>query len=394
MSYNNIVKWPVFLKDIFISSLGGYGGPEAHYGVFSDQLVEKKKYLTEEELAELIALTGILPGPSSTQTIIAIGYKTGGPVLAFLTFLVWALPVLIIMTFLSFIYVILSTLKINSDILRYISPMAVGFMASAAWRIGRKTTTGILPLIIFLTAAIITFFIRTAWIYPLVLVLGGIISLVYSKEDKSWNRIHLTPPWKYLISFVVIALISAALAIITKNTLAHLFESFYRYGYLVIGGGQVVIPLMLSDLTEVHNYMTTQEFLAGYGLVQGLPGPMFSFSAYAGGMAARGSTVVFQILGALAGGIGIFLPGILLIYFVYPVWEQLKKINIIKLSIKGITSSASGLILASTAVLLAKNGFDYDTLAVTVITTALLLSKKVSAPIIVLLAIAAGFIPV
>ena len=103
---------------------------------------------------------------------------------------------------------------------------------------------------------------------------------------------------------------------------------------------------------------------------------------------------MFQILGALAGGIGIFLPGILLIYFVYPVWEQLKKINIIKLSIKGITSSASGLILASTAVLLAKNGFDYDTLAVTVITTALLLSKKVSAPIIVLLAIAAGFIPV
>ena len=79
--------------------------------------------------------------------------------------------------------------------------------------------------------------------------------------------------------------------------------------------------------------MTTQEFLAGYGLVQGLPGPMFSFSAYAGGMAARGSTAVFQILGALAGGIGIFLPGILLIYFVYPVWEQLKKSNIIKLSI-------------------------------------------------------------
>ena len=94
--------WSRFLKDVFICSLGAYGGPEAHFGVFTDQLVQKKKYLTEEELAELIALTGILPGPSSTQTIVAIGYKTGGPILAFLTFLVWALPVLSIMTLLSY----------------------------------------------------------------------------------------------------------------------------------------------------------------------------------------------------------------------------------------------------------------------------------------------------
>ncbi len=82
--------------------MGAYGGPEAHYGIFTDQMVIKKKYLTEEELVELIALTGILPGPSSTQTIVAIGHKVGGPLLGFLTMLVWALPVLIVMTSLSF----------------------------------------------------------------------------------------------------------------------------------------------------------------------------------------------------------------------------------------------------------------------------------------------------
>lgn len=99
---SNKVSWSLFLKDVLICSLGAYGGPEAHYGVFTDQMVIKKRYLSEEELIELIALTGILPGPSSTQTIIAIGYKVGGPLLAFLTLLVWALPVLTIMTILSF----------------------------------------------------------------------------------------------------------------------------------------------------------------------------------------------------------------------------------------------------------------------------------------------------
>ena len=99
-----MIKKTTFLKDVLICSLGAYGGPEAHYGVFTDQMVIKKKYLDEHEMIELIALTGILPGPSSTQTIISIGYKVGGPVLALLTMLVWSLPAIIIMTLLSFLY--------------------------------------------------------------------------------------------------------------------------------------------------------------------------------------------------------------------------------------------------------------------------------------------------
>ncbi len=91
------VKWGTFLRDVFVCSLGAYGGPEAHMGVFIDQMVSKKHYLTEDELVELMALCSILPGPTSTQTIVSIGYKTGGPVLALLTMLVWALPVLVVM---------------------------------------------------------------------------------------------------------------------------------------------------------------------------------------------------------------------------------------------------------------------------------------------------------
>jgi chromate transporter len=298
--------WHAFLKDVFICSLGAYGGPEAHYGVFADQLVEKKKYITEEELAELIAVTGVLPGPSSTQTIVAVGLKIGGPVLGLLTMLVWALPVLVVMTALSFLSQILQTMNISQAGLRYIGPMAVGFIVVAAWRLGRKVVTGRLTLVLFLAGALITYFVRQPWVYPAVLLLGGAAGVATSREKNAWNRVSIRPPWGYLAVFGVFAICSLVLAMITNNPILHLFESFYRYGYLVIGGGQVVVPLMYSELVEINQSMTNSEFLTGFGLVQGLPGPMFSFAAYAGGMAARGGSTLLQILGATAGGIAIF----------------------------------------------------------------------------------------
>ena len=388
----NTVLWRTFLKDVFICSLGAYGGPEAHYGVFTDQMVVKKKYLNEEELVELIALTGILPGPSSTQTIVAIGYKIGGPLLALLTMLVWALPVLTLMTLLSFLSQFLGNMNLSQEGLRYIGPMAVGFIIVAAYRIGSKVVTDKITLILLIVGGITTYFIREPWIYPLVLILGGIVSVITSKEKNLWNRVKISPPWIYLILFVTFAIGSLLLTIIWDNKIIHLFESFYRYGYLVIGGGQVVVPLMYSELVEVNQYMTNQEFLTGFGLVQGLPGPMFSFSSYAGGMAARGGSVLTQVLGAVAGGIGIFLPGLLLIYFIYPIWENLKKIRGIKISLKGITAVAGGLITVSAIILMQKSGFRIDNIIVMLITIVLLFTKKIPAPLIVLATLVAGFI--
>lgn len=167
---------------------------------------------------------------------------------------------------------------------------------------------------------------------------------------------------------------------------------FYRYGYLVIGGGQVVVPMMFNELVEVNNFMTSQQFLTGFGLVQGMPGPMFSFSAYAGGIASRDLGMLIQVTGALISAVGIFLPGLLLIYFVYPIWEEIKKIKGIKLSIKGISAVAAGVILTSGIVLLQKNGLSIDNIVILLITVVLLLSKKIPAPIIVLLVLILGFI--
>lgn len=149
---------------------------------------------------------------------------------------------------------------------------------------------------------------------------------------------------------------------------------------------------MFSELVEINHFMTGQEFLTGFGIVQGMPGPMFSFAAYAGGMAARGHSILYQIFGAMIGGIGIFLPGLLLIFFVYPIWEQLKAIRGIKISLSGITAVAGGFIVAAAVLLFIQNGFVPVSIAVSVLSFLLLYSKKVPAPIIVSLSIILGFI--
>lgn len=384
------VSWPAFLRDVLICSLGAYGGPEAHLGVFLDQMVAKRKYLQEEELVELLALCSILPGPTSTQTIVAIGHKMGGPWLALLTMLVWSGPVLAIMTALSFLYAALATAHVSADILRFVGPMAVGFIILAAWRIGRKVVTDRTTLALMLTGAVSTYCLRSPWIFPLVLVFGGAVSLLTSREKGLWNKVVLSPPWRYLLLFALFAFGTLAVSWVTDWRLPELFERFYRYGYLVFGGGQVVVPLMHSELVELKNHMTNAEFLTGYGLVQGLPGPMFSFAAYAGGLAARGGSALHQVLGALAGGVGIFLPGVLLIYFVYPVWEGVKKVRAVKVSLRGINAVAGGMIAVAAVILAQANGFGMANLVMTVLTVATLATRKVPAPIIVILALAAG----
>ncbi len=386
------IKWSVFLMDVFLCSLGAYGGPEAHYGVFTERMILKKHYITEEELGEYIALTTMLPGPSSTQTIISIGYKVGGPILALLTMLVWALPVVVIMTVLSFLYQFLVEHQISTDVLKYIGPMAVGFIFVAGFKIGKKVVKGNLNIILFLIALVVTYFYRSFWVFPALLIGGGLITALISKEENKWQHIKIKPNYTYLLVFAILAIGAFVLTQVWHNQLLWLFERFFRYGYLIIGGGQVVVPYMYSDLVEVHHFLTSQEFLTGFGLVQGLPGPMFSFSAYAGGMAARGGSVVFQIAGAFLSALGIFLPGVLLIFFVFPIWQRLKTIKAIQIALKGILAVAAGLILSAGLILMRDSGFKIDNIAVIVITMLLLFSKKVPSPILVVLVLLLGYL--
>jgi chromate transporter len=388
----NQISYKSYLKDVMICALGAYGGPEAHYGVFTDQLVIKKQYLSEEELIELIALNSILPGPSSTQTIVSIGYKLGGVKLALLTMFVWAFPAIVIMTLLSFLYRFWLSADTGFEGLKWIGPMAVGFIATAAYRLGKKVVKNKLTLFLFVFGAITTYFFRQSFVFAAVLLFGGLASVLFSKEKFHVPSLKVKPKWGYLIALVSIALIGILLSYLFDFKLFIIFESFYRYGYLVIGGGQVVIPYMVSDLVDVYQYMTASEFLTGFGFVQGIPGPMFSFSAFAGGMSLREGTIFMQILAALTASIAIFLPGILLVFFVYPMWEMIRSIHILKVALKGITAVAAGLITIAAFILMSKSGFEFMNIFIFALTTILLLTKKVPSPLIVLLVIILGFV--
>lgn len=378
------VKTTSFLKDVLICSLGAFGGPEAHYGVFMQQLVTNKRYVSEEEMLELIAITTILPGPSSTQTIVAIGHKLGGPKLGFLTLLVWALPIVSFMTLLAVLFQFFINQNISLDFVRYVSAMAVGFIVIAAIRISRKVVKDSLTLSLLILSAAVSYFIRDAWIYPLLLLVGGTLSVVTHEKKTIWNKVTMNPPWLFFALFAMIALGNIGLGIITQHPLLVLFEKFYRYGYLVIGGGQVVIPLMYHELVEASRYITSQEFLIGFGFIQGMPGPMFSFSAFVGGLALRDQGALMQIIAGIVSAIGIFLPGTLLIYFVVPIWEQLKKIEAIKVSLKGVIAIAGGFIVTAAAVLLQRIGLDPMNIGVVGVTSLLLWFNKVPAPLLVL----------
>jgi len=297
-----------------------------------------------------------------------------------------------LMTTLSFLYEFLIEHQISTNILRYIGPLAVGFIVLAAFRIGKKVVKGPINILLFIGTFVITFFYRAAWIFPTLLLVGGLIAVLQSKEEQKWNRIVVKPPYRYFIAFAVIAIGSFLLSLLWHNQLVWLFERFYRYGYLIIGGGQVVVPYMYADLVEVHAFLTSQEFLTGFGLVQGMPGPMFSFSAYAGGMASRGASILTQISGGLLSALGIFLPGVLLIYFILPIWEQLKGVKGIRISLKGITVVAAGLIASAGVLLMRDSGLTLDNFIVMILTVLLLLSKKVPAPILVALVILAGIL--
>jgi chromate transporter len=290
-----------FLRDVLICSLGAYGGPQSHYGVYEHRLVNKRLYLSHEELIELMSLCAVLPGPTSTQTIVSVGYKMGGPRLAALTMLVWALPIVLVMGALSFAYTALVSQGIGLELLRFVPALAVGFLLVAAFRIGKKVLINWRTGLLFALSALLTFFFRTPWLFPLMLLAGGALEILARRSEAQWKLPDLKPKWGYIIALVSIALAGIGLSVLDAHPMATLFERFYRYGYLVFGGGQVVVPMMYGELVERTGLLTGDEFLAGYGLVQGLPGPMFSFASFAGGPGGPFSRGLDGLSGSLSG---------------------------------------------------------------------------------------------
>lgn len=386
------VKWSTFLKDVFMCSLGSYGGPEAHYGVFSSVLVEKRKYLTEEELTEMIGLYALMPGPSSTQTITAIGYYTGGPVLALLTFLVWALPAIVTMGLIGVFFTQIDSNDGWKPIVTYLPSVAVAFIIYAALTLSKKVLKGYKDWILFIIMLVLSLILvgYSMWVVPALLLLGGFVILIPHLKEKGESRVSYKPKWIILAVVIGLAFLNEGLRTWFSAPLITLYTSFYRYGYSVIGGGQIVIPLMIQDLVRSQSLITLKDFLAGYAIDQAIPGPLFSFAAFVSSRSFAGTG--FSFLAGLIGGISIFLPGSLLVFFIFPLWKSVRTITHIKYFLNGVTITAASLITMTALTQSFKLPVNFSVYAVVVVSTLLLLSKKVPAPLIVVLAAVLGFL--
>ncbi|RSK49615.1 chromate efflux transporter [Hymenobacter rigui] len=383
----------IFLKDVAALGLSAFGGPQAHLAMMLRLLVDKRRYLTAAELLELTALCQILPGPTSTQTITAIGFRLGGPNLAYLTLLVWMLPAVCIMTCAGLTISYLDKEQV-ARLVQYVQPVAVGFVAYSAYKIAEKVIHTKTSVALMVVAAMLVYRFQVPWLMPLLLLAGGLITTFRYRKIPQETKLPLRIEWPNFLLWLGIFIGAAVLGQYTHWLPVRLFENFYRNGSLVFGGGQVLAPLFYTEFVEFKHYLSPEEFLSGLGMVQALPGPNFSFASYIGALAMRrdGSGLDGQLLGALVGAVGIFMPGTLLIFFLIRFWDQLKRYRVVKASLEGINAVSAGLVCAATFLLYHPLPDNPINLALIAATFLLLLWEKVPSYLIVGAALVAGLV--
>ena len=392
----------LFLRDVLIYTFTAFGGPQAHIAILMREFVEKRRYVTESDLMELNALAQLLPGPSSTQTLVGIAWKVGGLRLAIITFLIWILPSATIMCMAAISYKIIADRSRFAEVLRFVQPIAVGIVAYATYTFATKFLKTRVSTMLAAGSLIATLILQNAYAFPLLILIGGIISSALEtqpQENELRVKLFSNVNPKKVTYFIGILLFFAALGAVVNQTSPfslpiRLFENFYRNGILIFGGGQVLVPLMYTEFVEVKHYLTNSEFLSGYALQQALPGPTFSFTSFLGGisMGNKGGSIVGQVAGSVVAVIGINSPGLILILFIVPFWNDLRKITRIKNSLSGINAVAVGFMATALIMLTRPFGLHWMAYLIMAATFLLLYFTKIKTPVIIIIGIALGLI--
>ncbi|HRP30741.1 MAG TPA: chromate transporter [Agriterribacter sp.] len=409
-----------FLKAVLIYSVTAFGGAQGHFGMMMKTFVAKRKDVSEQELLEYNAFCQLLPGASSTQIITLIGYKKGRLPLAVLTLLLWILPASLLMAGLSFALDYTSNTSFQNELFTFIKPMAVGFLAFAAFRSFTLVATNRIARMIVAGTMVATYFLfKSPFVFPAVILLGGVITNFTEKTERV-TKIEARPiKWGNIVIFFLIFIIAGICSELSRKQewkhrkAFNLFENTYRFGALVFGGGDVLMPMMYEQyvvrpsteriVRQNKNVISINqnEFLTGAGMVKAIPGPTFSFSSFVGGEALKKDGVGMQAIGCAIGTFGIFLPSALLVLFFFPVWNNLKKYSAIYRALKGINASVVGIMAASTFYLMKDiSFFEVGEQAVTSFlnigvisgTFLILAFTRLPAPVVALLCLVLGFI--
>lgn len=360
----SLIRHIPFLKTVFFYSISAFGGPQGHLGMMMNTFVDKRKDVTEKELMDIYAFCQLLPGATSTQTLTLIGYKRGGTLLAFLTLLIWMIPAVLIMSSLA-IFISLGNSELV-NVFRFLQPMALGFLAFAAFKTTKIIKTRFAQIVAVVFGVLTFLFFKTPWIFPAVMIIGSLCGLLIKEENQTeitHKKRNLN--WTLFVLFVGFFITAASLSETARKenwqnrAPFNLFENMYRFGSFVFGGADVLIPVMYEQYVvrpETQRIKSNnqnvikidrEEFLTGAGIVRAIPGPAFSISSYLGAIVMKSKGPLQQILGALIATVGIFLPSFLIGVFLFPLWENLHRYKILQRLMTGLNATVVGIMLAS-----------------------------------------------
>ena len=334
------------LEILFTSTklgLTSFGGPIAHLGYFHEEYVRRRKWMTEKNYADLVALSQFLPGPASSQVGIGVGVMRAGVLGGIVSFIGFTLPSVIAL-------ILFAILITHFDLgeagwIHGLKLVAVAVVAHAIIGMAKNLTPDNRRKAIALFALIGTLLFQSAFTQVGVILVAAFIGfLLYKHQEMDDDMDAGFPISKKIAAFCLLLFFTLlfALPIIREWTGSYwiaLFDSFYRSGALVFGGGHVVLPLLEQEFVPT-GFINEESFLAGYGATQAVPGPLFTFAAYLG-------TVMKGWTGGLFATFAIFLPAFLLILGALPFWDSLRKNPNIKGAIMGVNAAVVGILISA-----------------------------------------------
>ena len=332
----------------FLLGLSSFGGPIAHIGYFRNVFVKQKKWLDEKTYIDFVSLCNFLPGPSSSQVGMSIGYHFKGISGSLLAWLGFTFPSAIILMF--FGYTILNfDNSISNGVLQGLKAVVVVIVFQAILGMGKNLLKDYFGYIIVSITTVILIFFPSSFNQFMCLVFSGFLALIVYKNEKqteikktALSNIKLLSCSALLLFFSLLFLLPFLSEYFGSNILK-LASSFFRIGSLVFGGGHVVLPLLQEEFVS-SGLIEKDIFLAGYGAAQAIPGPLFTFSSYLGIFLKTEINVFITSLLCL---LFIFLPSFLLVVGILPIWQELKKMDIFVRAFKGINASVIGLLVAA-----------------------------------------------
>lgn len=327
-----------------------FGGPVAHLGYLRAELVEKRKWLDDAHFGDLVALCQFLPGPASSQVVFALGMQRAGLLGALTASACFTLPSALLM--IGFAYGVAQAVQLDrAGWLHGLKLAAVAVVAQAVWGMGKKLCPDRARASLCIGAAAVLLLAPGAVAQLVVLGSGGLVGWLLYRDSVAVGSVPSAteparghrPAVAALVLFFALLLVLPALASLSGSREVAIFDSFYRSGALVFGGGHVVLPLLRAELVP-RGWLTDAQFLAGYGAAQALPGPLFSFSAYLGAAMHPGPSSWLYGLWCL---LGIFLPAWLLIGGALPFWHALRAKRWAQAALAGGNASVVGVLLAA-----------------------------------------------